>query len=413
MPEQGPGRGGGADVDSGAGTAPRWRPTASIAALEARARGAASPPPVREPTGRRLAEALEGLRRELEEARAGSQWLRAVLASMVEGVLVVDREGCVRLANPPLAAMLDLRGPLEGRRVEELLRAREVGDALARVLRGGEEVTEEVVLPGRGSRVLLLRAGPYPREGPPEGAVAVFHDVTELRRLERLRRELVANVSHELRTPLTAIRGFAEMLREAEAPDSEHRSHLEVILRHARRLERLTDDLLALARLEGGERPLRPEPVEPAAVARRLLRDLGPLLRRHGLEARVEQRAGGAVRAFVDPGALEEVLLNLLDNAAKYTEPGGRITVRVAAADGGVAIEVEDTGIGIPASDLPRIFERFYRVDKGRSRERGGTGLGLSIVKHLVKAMGGEIAVSSRPGGGTTFRITLPGAPGS
>ncbi len=385
----------------------RRRLESLLGALEARARGGAPPPPVSEPLARRLADSLDALRRELEGARAETDRLRVVLASMVEGVLVVDRSRRILLANPPLREILDTRGPLEGRRVDEVLRERTVEAAIARALEG-EEVTVEAALPGR---VLLLRAGPYPRRGAPEGAVALFHDVTELRRLERLRRELVANVSHELRTPLTAIRGFAEMLRDAELSPAERGRHLEVILRHAGRLERLTDDLLELARLEGGERPLHPEPVDPAALARRLLRELAPLLERRGLEARVEEEAGGPIRALADPRALEEVLVNLLDNAVKYTEPGGRIALRALVREGQVRIEVEDTGIGIPASDLPRIFERFYRVDKGRSRELGGTGLGLAIVKHLVQAMGGEVGVSSRLGAGTRFRVDLPAVP--
>jgi two-component system phosphate regulon sensor histidine kinase PhoR len=241
--------------------------------------------------------------------------------------------------------------------------------------------------------------------------VAVFHDVSEIRRLEDIRRDFVANVSHELRTPLTAIRGFAETLRGSELPVEQSRQYLDVILRHADRLAALIEDLLELSRIEGGTRELALEPIDSAALARGLLQDLKPRLDARRLQA--ECRAGPAPLAFADRRALEQVLLNLLDNAIKYSEPGGRIELSISGSTAGVRIDVSDTGIGIPEADRARIFERFYRVDKARARDLGGTGLGLAIVKHLVQAQDGEVFVSSREGHGSTFTVRLPAAPPS
>jgi two-component system phosphate regulon sensor histidine kinase PhoR len=248
----------------------------------------------------------------------------------------------------------------------------------------------------------------FPASGPLVGVVAVFHDVTEIRRLERMRRDFVANVSHELKTPLTAIRGYAETLASGGVPQDRVRSFLEVILRHADRLGALIDDLLQLSRIESRKLELHPTEVDVVRVARSLLRDLAPRLAEKGHAAEVVD--AGAVAARADERALEQVLMNLLDNAIKYTDPEGRITVTVRASPARVWVVVSDTGIGIPRADLPRVFERFYRVDKARSRELGGTGLGLSIVKHLVQALGGEVHVESELGRGTRVSFSLPRA---
>jgi two-component system phosphate regulon sensor histidine kinase PhoR len=223
-----------------------------------------------------------------------------------------------------------------------------------------------------------------------------------------MRRDFVANVSHELKTPLTAIRGFAETLRASEVPEAQRHAYLEVILRHAERLARLIDDILELSRVEGRQQPFVAAEVDVARIARLLLRDLAPQFEARQLRAEVAPEARGV--ALADRRAVEQILGNLLENAAKYTEPGGRIEVRVGEVGEEVRIEVADTGIGIPPEDLPRIFERFYRVDKARSRDLGGTGLGLAIVKHLAQAQGGEVSVRSRPGEGSTFTVVLPRA---
>jgi two-component system phosphate regulon sensor histidine kinase PhoR len=223
-----------------------------------------------------------------------------------------------------------------------------------------------------------------------------------------MRRDFVANVSHELKTPLTAIRGFAETLRTSELPEAQRSAFLDVILRHAERLARLIDDILELSRVEGRQQPFVATDVDVARVAALLLRDLSPQLEARLIQAELAPGARGV--ALADRRAVEQILGNLLENASKYTEPGGRIEVRVAEAGSQIRVEVADTGIGIPPEDLPRIFERFYRVDKARSRDLGGTGLGLAIVKHLAQAQGGEVSVRSRPGEGSTFTVLLPRA---
>ena len=240
------------------------------------------------------------------------------------------------------------------------------------------------------------------------GTVAVFHDVTELRHLENVRRDFVANASHELQTPLTAIRGFAETLVGNDLSWEEVRAQLDVILRNSARLENLIRDMRELSRVESRRVPLQPGEVDVVKLAGALLADMEPRLKERSLEVTVADR--GAVSAWADRRAVDQVLTNLVDNALKYTDPGGRITVEVESQPEAVRVSVSDTGIGIPAEHQARIFERFYRVDKARSRALGGTGLGLSIVRHLVQAMGGEIYVESEPGQGSTFRFTLPRA---
>jgi two-component system, OmpR family, phosphate regulon sensor histidine kinase PhoR len=349
------------------------------------------------------------LRRRLAEASDEQARLRAVLQGMVEGVLVLDRSGHVILANPRLRELFGAWGAVEGRPALEVIRRADVEAALAEAARSPEPVVRELELSSGGVRHLEMHAVRFPSQGTLLGTVAVFHDVTAIHRLEGVRRDFVANVSHELRTPLTAIRGFAETLRSSDIPPEQGRQYLDVILRHSDRLKALIEDLLELSRIEGGTRGLAPEPLDAPALARELLRDLKPRLQAGRFQSEV--RAGAVPRVLADRRALEQVLLNLLDNAIKYSEPGGRIEISVSGSPPWVQIDVSDTGIGIPEVDRARIFERFYRVEKARSRDLGGTGLGLAIVKHLVQAQDGEVSVRSRDGGGTTFSVRLPAAP--
>ena len=351
----------------------------------------------------------EQLRRRLAQAGDEQARLRAVLTSMVEGVLVLDRSGRVILANPRLRELFGAWGAVEGRPALEVIRRADVEAALGQAARTPAPVVRELQLGAPGGRRLQMHAVRFPSQGALLGTVAVFHDVTELHRLEGIRRDFVANVSHELRTPLTAIRGFAETLRDSALPAEQRRQYLDVILRHADRLTALIDDLLELSRIEGGTRELAVEPVDAAGLARDLVRDLKARLDAGRLQGEV--RAEAAPSALADRRALEQVLLNLLDNAIKYSEPGGRIAVVVSGAPPWVRIDVTDTGIGIPEADRARVFERFYRVEKARSRDLGGTGLGLAIVKHLVQAQAGEVFVDSREGQGTTVTLRLPAAP--
>ncbi|MGH9778173.1 MAG: sensor histidine kinase, partial [Candidatus Acidiferrales bacterium] len=242
------------------------------------------------------------------------------------------------------------------------------------------------------------------------GVVLVLHDISDLRRLERVRRDFVANVSHEFRTPLTAIQGFAETLLGGALEDAQNsRRFLEIIRDHAARLGRLTDDLLKLSQMEAGKLELD---LRPVAVTDLIDSCVETTRLKAGQKelALVIDSAPGLAPVRGDSNRLREVLQNLLDNAVQYTPAGGRITVRATASDGGIVISVADTGIGIPKADQERIFERFYRVDAARSREVGGTGLGLAIARHLVEAHGGRITVVSEVGRGSTFFVFLPAA---
>jgi len=347
-----------------------------------------------------------GLR--LEQVTAEKEQLHAVLSGMVEGVLVLDRDGCVTLANPRLRELLSLWGPVDGRKLLEVVRHPGIDDALRAAAESTAPVVSEVEVGERTPRTLLIHAAVFPQEGPAMGTVAVFHDVTELRHLENVRRDFVANASHELQTPLTAIRGFAETLINNDLSWEEVRAQLDVILRNSERLENLIRDMRELSRVESRRVPLQPGEVDVAKLVGALLADMEPRLKECSLEVTVADR--GAVSAWADRRAVDQVLTNLLDNALKYTDPGGRVTVELDAQPEVVRVSVSDTGIGIPSEQQARIFERFYRVDKARSRALGGTGLGLAIVRHLVQAMGGDIYVESEPGQGSTFRFTLPRA---
>ena len=241
-------------------------------------------------------------------------------------------------------------------------------------------------------------------------AERVQEDIAQLRRSDQVRKDFTANVSHELRTPLAAIKAFAETLHEGAAEDPEHRAEfIQEIESNADRMTRLVDDLLTLSTLDSKARSRALESVDLMRVAAEVTATLKPLASRKELGLRLEPFHDiPPVRG--DRGQLKQVLTNLLDNAVKYTPEKGLVRVSASCAESRVTVSVQDTGPGIPAEDLPRIFERFYRVDKARSRELGGTGLGLAIVKHIVEAHGGSVAVESRPGAGSTFRFTLPAA---
>jgi two-component system phosphate regulon sensor histidine kinase PhoR len=350
----------------------------------------------------------EQLRERVAEATREKEQLRAVLDGMVEGVLVVDDRNQIVLANHRIASFYGARSPLQGQSVLAALRDADLDALLREAGRTDDPVagTLELVHPSR--RTLRVQAARLPTApGRPMGSVAVLHDVTALARLDTMRRDFVANASHELRTPLAAIRGFAEvLLHDASLPEEQRRAHLGVIDRHARRLGILVDDLLELSRIESGEYPLEPQTVDVPALVEGLLDDCEARLREKELAAASE--ASGPGEAWADPQAVWQILSNLVDNAIKYTEPGGKLRIRVADEPGCVRVSVSDTGAGIPERDLGRIFERFYRVDRARSRALGGTGLGLAIVKHLVQRQGGEIQVQSELGQGSTFTFTLP-----
>jgi two-component system phosphate regulon sensor histidine kinase PhoR len=349
----------------------------------------------------------------LEEDR---QQLRMILGGMIEGVVALDAEQRVLFANERAIQLLELKPSVTtGRKLWEVVRRRSLQELVRRALVEPAPQQEELNWDSPVAKSLTVYAARMPGS-PPRGAVLVLHDTSELRRLERLRQEFVANVSHELKTPLSVIKACVETLIEGAADDPEHRgSFLERIAEQAERLHALILDLLSLGRIESGMGSFESQAVPLARV-------VSACLERHRARADAKNQVLEAIPPAAGPGAFDDIaawadeeavhqiLDNLIDNAVKYTPPGGRIGVRWRADDGHVCLEVEDTGIGIPEQDLPRIFERFYRVDKARSRELGGTGLGLSIVKHLVHALHGSVHATTRLGHGTTFRVQLPRA---
>jgi two-component system phosphate regulon sensor histidine kinase PhoR len=360
-----------------------------------------------------LGESLDGLTRTLD-ARIGSLHaeeakVRAILDGMIEGVVAVDARGRILFMNPAARPILELDGaPVEGRPLLEVIRQKELFDLVETVRLDRAPQRREVELPPPIARALTAHAAPLALEPAGSGILLVLHDVTELRRLERARTEFVANVSHELRTPLTCIKGYLETLLDGalEEPDNARR-FLEVASGHARRLERLVDDLMELAGIESGRTRLSPEAVDLRGAVDAVKTVFEGRAAGRGLQLWNDVAAAERVR--VDPDRLTQILVNLVDNAVKFTGEGGRISFAATRAPGGfVEVRVSDTGVGIPSTDLPRITERFYRVDRARSRELGGTGLGLAIVKHLVQAHGGQLRIDSTLGRGTTVRFTLP-----
>ncbi|NTV29097.1 MAG: HAMP domain-containing protein [Candidatus Omnitrophica bacterium] len=345
----------------------------------------------------------------LGRLRREGEKLDAVLSSMSEGVMVVSEKGEILLMNPSLRKTFLVDMPTEGRRPAEVIRNVAVLDIVSRLLSGKDVmVSEEITLPAPEGRTCKVNAVAIHRAGRFDGAVLVMHDISELRRLEKIRQDFVANVSHELRTPVASIKGYAETLLDGALEDKDHaREFVGVIRDNSDRLASLINDLLDLARIESGKMPMVFMPVELRPIVERCLGILESLAARKSLRITVEI-PDSLPKLNADEARISQVILNLLDNAVKYTPDGGEVRVRALQQENKVCVEVEDTGVGIPEADLPRIFERFYRVDKARSRELGGTGLGLSIVKHIVHAHGGEVSVISTPGRGSQFSFTVP-----
>jgi two-component system phosphate regulon sensor histidine kinase PhoR len=363
-----------------------------------------------------LGEALNRLARELSgslaDLRRERDLLASILESMREGVLVLGPEGRIALANAALRGMIVMGPDAVGKTAMEAIRNAALEDALneASSLSGRAEndaVVREVTLGGVLARRLMVRVSRLASPRGERGLLAVFHDVTELRRLETVRTDFVANVSHELRTPVTAISTATEtLLSGALASPEDAAEFVAVIDRHAKRLRHLVEDLLDLSKIESKNLRLKLVDLDVPAAMEHAAGLVSDQASRRNARIRV-LRGATPLRARADRRALEQVLFNLLDNAVKYAGEGASVTLSAEASEGSVVIAVKDTGPGIPEAHLGRIFERFYRVDAGRSRDLGGTGLGLAIVKHLLESMGGRIDVTSHPGKGTEFRVIL------
>ena len=334
----------------------------------------------------------------------------ALLGGMEEGVLILDLNGRIKQMNGAMGNILAHAFPSDvGKHYLEVFRDPELNDLIQATLadkRGHRRSLSPLGQPGKTFQVQSSSVQ-YPENGG-EGVIVVFHDITELKRLERIRQDFVANVSHELRTPLTAIKGYVEALREGGLQDAvQAEQFLGVIQRHSERMDKIVSDLLLLSEIESADRVLQSDAILLPELLRTAVETLRPLAEGKKQNLRVEPLEGlPTLRA--DSQKIHQVMINLLHNAISYTPEGGSITVEARPVSEGAEVSVIDNGIGIPPDDLPRIFERFYRVDKGRSRELGGTGLGLSIVKHIVEAHGGQVRVESKPGKGSRFTFLLP-----
>ncbi|QDU87461.1 Alkaline phosphatase synthesis sensor protein PhoR [Pirellulimonas nuda] len=361
-----------------------------------------------------MAESLNQLSHELgaqlSELREGNQQQATVLGGMIEGVIAIDNRERILFANAAAGRLFGFLPPrVEGRPLLEVVRHHALHEAVAATLTSQLPQRVEIDWEGDEAFALSVQVTPLPGE-PCPGVVTVLHDVTELRRLETIRQDFLANVSHELKTPLSSIKAYTETLLNGAIDDTENRGRfLQRIEEQADRLNNLIQDMLSLARIESAQQALHFTAVGVAQIVAACLEDYTPQAQSKQIDlAIVPGDASLAVKA--DPEGLRVILNNLIDNAIKYTPEGGRVRVSwrgEGEAGEMVAIEVEDTGIGIPKSKLPRVFERFYRVDRARSREMGGTGLGLSIVKHLTQSFGGRVSVRSESQTGSTFSVHL------
>ncbi len=359
--------------------------------------------------GRALDEAFRVAGVERADLQRDRARLTAILSGMVEGVLVVNALGQVDLVNEAARHLLRLPPSALGRRYVELIRHPDIASQITRALDGEMPGGVELSLNTDPGQVFVARAAPV-EAGEDRGAVLVLHDITDLRRADRIRRDFVANVSHELRTPLTAIRGYVEALLEAPPEPEDTERFLEVVARHAQRMETLVKDLLRLARLDAGQEAVERVACSIEQVWSGVVGELGPTLEARRQRVHLDIAPEAATVAG-DPAKLHDIFRNLVENASNYSPEGSAITLEARGGEGGaVQLRVLDEGPGIPVADLQRIFERFYRVDKARSRETGGTGLGLSIVKHLVELHGGDVVAANRGVRGAAFTIRLPRA---
>jgi two-component system phosphate regulon sensor histidine kinase PhoR len=347
----------------------------------------------------------------IKEVTAHKVQLEAILHSMFDGLMVVDNKGIVVMVNSSLKTMLQIEQDPFGKKPIEVIRNVDIQAIVDALIEDNEGVlSQELSLLSPHEKTFMIHASPVIRDGATDGAVLVFHDITEIKHLETIRRDFVANVSHELRTPLSTIKGYAETLLDGALTDATHaHEFVKIIYDDANRLALLVNDLLDLSKIESGKFTLYREALSLKPLVERVVAGLMQSAEEKKIEL-VVNIPDSLDKVYVDEQRISQVLLNLIDNAIKYTLPGGRVRIDAAVKDNYIEVDIEDTGIGIPEADLPRIYERFYRVNKGRSRTLGGTGLGLSIVKHIVQCHGGNVFVESVLAKGSTFSFTIPKA---
>jgi two-component system phosphate regulon sensor histidine kinase PhoR len=352
-----------------------------------------------------LDDSVQELGRRLQELSRDRARTDAMLTGMSEGVLVMDSEGRLQLVNQAARQMLHVDESALNRPYLEVIRHPQIVAQLAAALEGREEAVAELTLARERGRTVVSRAAPVAMDGG-GGAALVLHDVTKLRQADQMRRDFVANVSHELRTPLTAIRGYVEAVLDDSSNHATTEQFLQVVLRHTAGMERLVSDLLRLARLDAHQEPLERAPCSVRQLFTDVVTDLESAIAAKRLRIHIDLPADDC-RIQGDANKLHDVLRNLVENAINHSPEGGEVRLDASVHDNSCTITVADCGPGIPPEDVARIFERFYRVDKSRTRP-GGTGLGLAIVKHLVELHGGEVTAANRPGGGALFTIRLP-----
>ncbi len=344
------------------------------------------------------------LEKQFSELQNEKNQLQTILNDMVEGVLVSNEKNEIVLINPALQTMFSMDETCTGKTVLECIRNKTIHESIEKSLAMNSPVEGEVSFQ---EKHLMIQTSPFGSKSVSKGCVSVFYDVTALRKLENARREFVANVSHELKTPLTNILGYAETLRRGALQDTEAAGRfVEKIENNAIQLKSLVEDILRLSAIESGRLEMHLAPLSLEEVFREIQSTFETQIQSKNLIFEKKIPSGFIIQA--DPSAIKQIVGNLIDNAIKYTPNDGKITVSTIVLSSHCQISIADTGIGISEKDLPYVFERFYRVDKARSREAGGTGLGLSIVKHLVQAHGGEVGVESQIGNGTQFFFTLP-----
>jgi len=360
----------------------------------------------------KLASTLNKMAKKLEdkinEIEIKNQHLLAIFESMVEGILVVDKTSRIISVNTTVEKIFNIsKKDLEGKIFLEAIRNNGLSDIISKVLKTGEFTWCELSLMWPVQKIFQINASPVFEKGIVSGCLLVIHDMTEIRRLETMRRDFVANVSHELKTPLTSIKGFLETLLEGALDDKENNRRFLIIMQnHTERLNKLVDDLLSLSHLESKEMLLKKDIFNLRQQVEKVITNYEVQLKNRDIKIKNELPISISVNA--DKDKLEGVFTNLIDNAVKFNKEKGIIRIYSQDEERRIKIVIEDSGIGIPEKDIPRIFERFYRVDKARSRELGGTGLGLSIVKHIVELHGGNVGVESVEGLGSKVWFTLP-----